>query len=103
MLILTLDHIPGRDIEAIDMVKGAVVQSKHIGKDFLAGFKTIVGGEITGYTEMLNEARNIATERMVQNAQALGADAIIGVRYGSSAVMEGSAEVLAYGTAVRFK
>ena len=103
MLILTLDYIPGRDVEAIDMVKGAVVQSKHIGKDFLAGFKTIVGGEITGYTEMLNEARNIATERMVQNAQALGADAIIGVRFGSSSVMDGAAEMLAYGTAVRFK
>ena len=103
MLILTLDHVPGCDIEAIDMVKGAVVQSKHIGKDFLAGFKTIVGGEITGYTEMLNEARTIATDRMVQNAQALGADAVIGVRYGSSAVMDGAAEVLAYGTAVRFK
>ncbi len=103
MLLLSIDHVPGRDIEALDLVKGAVVQSKHIGKDFLAGFKTIVGGEITGYTEMLDEARTIATERMIRNAQALGADAIVNVRYSSSAVMDGAAEVLAYGTAVRFK
>lgn len=103
MVLLTLDHVPGRDIEALGMMKGAVVQSKHIGKDFLAGFKTIVGGEIVGYTEMLDEARTIATDRMIQSAQTLGADAIIGVRYSSSAVMDGAAEVLAYGTAVRFK
>ena len=85
------------------MVKGCVVQSKHFGKDFMAGMKTLVGGEIKGYTEMLIEARQIATKRMVDEANALGADAVVGVTYGSSAVMQGAAEVIAYGTAVKFK
>ena len=79
------------------------VQSKHIGRDFMAGLKTIVGGEISGYTEMLNEARTIATDRMIKEAEELGADAIVGVRFGSSSVMEGASEMLAYGTAVKFK
>ncbi|MBQ2061433.1 MAG: YbjQ family protein [Oscillospiraceae bacterium] len=103
MKLYNIDHIPGVEIEALDMVRGAVVQSKHIGKDLLAGFKTIVGGEIKGYTEMLNEARAIATQRMVAEAEAMGADAVVNVRYASSAVMDGAAEVLAYGTAVRIK
>ena len=79
-----------------------MVQSKNFGKDFMAGMKTLVGGEITGYTEMLNEARQIAVKRMVDEAKELGADAVIGVRYGSSQVMNGAAEVIAYGTAVKF-
>ncbi len=83
------------------MVKGTTVYSKNIGKDFMAGMKTLVGGELTGYTEMLVEARQIATKRMVDEAEALGADAVIGVKFGSSAIMQGAAEVLAYGTAVR--
>lgn len=103
MLLLTIDVIPGRDVEPIGVVKGAVVQSKHIGKDFMAGLKTIVGGELTGYTEMLTEARQIATKRMVDEAVAFGADAIVGVRYASSSLMDGAAEVMAYGTAVKFK
>jgi uncharacterized protein YbjQ (UPF0145 family) len=103
MKLYNIDYIPGAEIEALDMVRGAVVQSKHIGKDIMAGFKTLVGGEIKGYTEMLNEARVTATQRMIAQAEALGADAVVNVRYASSAVMDGAAEVLAYGTAVRIK
>ena len=103
MLLLNIDHVPGREIEALGIVKGTIVQSKNFGKDFMAGMKTLVGGEITGYTEMLVEARQLATKRMVDEAEALGADAVINIRYGSSALMQGAAEVIAYGTAVRFK
>ena len=103
MILLTIEYVPGREIEALGLVKGTVVQSKNFGKDFMAGMKTIVGGEITGYTEMLNEARQIATKRMVDEAEALGADAVVGLRYGSASVMQGAAEVIAYGTAVKFK
>jgi uncharacterized protein YbjQ (UPF0145 family) len=78
------------------------VQSKHIGRDLAASFKTIVGGELKGYTEMMNEARKVATARMIEQAEAMGADAIIAVRYSSSAVMDGAAEIMAYGTAVKF-
>ena len=101
MLLVNIQYIPGREFEALGMVKGAVVQSKHFGKDFMAGMKTLVGGEIVGYTEMLNEARQIAVKRMVDEAQELNADAIIGVRYGSAEIMTGAAECIAYGTAVR--
>ena len=103
MILVNIDHIPGKEFEVLGMAKGTVVQSKNFGKDFMAGMKTLVGGEITSYTEMLNEARQIAIKRMVDEAEALGADAVINVRYGSSAVMQGAAEVIAYGTAVRFK
>ncbi|MBO4319599.1 MAG: YbjQ family protein [Treponema sp.] len=103
MLLLSIDSIPGKEYEALGLVKGAVVQSKHFGHDFMAGLKTLVGGEIEGYTEMLNEARQIATERMVNEASSLGADGVIGVRFCSSEVMQGAAEVVAYGTAVKFR
>ena len=103
MLLLNIEYVPGKEIEALGMVKGTVVQSKNFGKDFMAGMKTLVGGEITGYTEMLIEARQIAVKRMVDEAEALGADAIINVRYGSASVMQGAAEVIAYGTAVRYR
>ena len=103
MLLLNIDYIPGKEIEALGIVRGTVVQSKSFGKDFMAGMKTLVGGEIVGYTEMLNEARQIATKRMVDEAEAMGADAVINVRYGSSAIMQGAAEVIAYGTAVKYK
>ena len=102
MKLLSIDYIPGAEIEALGVVKGTIVQSKNIGRDFMAGMKTLVGGEIAGYTEMLVEARQIATKRMVDEAEQLGADAVIGVRYGSSMVMQGAAEILAYGTAVKF-
>ena len=103
MLLLNIDYVPGKEVEPLGLVKGTVVQSKNVGKDFMAGMKTLVGGEITGYTEMLTEARQIATKRMVDEATALGADAIINIRFGSSAVMQGAAEVIAYGTAVKLK
>ena len=104
MLLVTTDNIPDKKIEeTLGIVKGEIVESKHIGKDLLAGFKTIVGGEISGYTEMLVEARKIATDRMIAEAESLGADAIVGVRYGSSSVMDGASEMLAYGTAVKLK
>ena len=103
MLLLNIDHIPGREIEPLGLVKGTIVQSKNFGKDFMATMKTLVGGEIVGYTEMLNEARQIATKRMVDEAKELGADAVIGIMYGSSQVMAGAAEVIAYGTAVKYK
>ena len=102
MLLLNIDYVPGKEVEPLGLVKGTVVQPKNFGKDFMAGMKTLVGGEIVGYTEMLNEARQIATKRMVDAAEALGADAIVGARYASSSVMQGAAEVVAYGTAVKF-
>ena len=103
MKLLSIEYIPGVEFEALGIVKGTVVQTKNVGKDFMAGMKTLVGGEITGYTEMLNEARQIATKRMVDEANAMGADAVIYIRFGSSAVMQGAAEVVAYGTAVKLK
>lgn len=101
MKLLSIDYIPGKEIEALGLVKGAIVQSKNFGKDFMAGMKTLVGGEIVSYTEMLNEARQIAMKRMVDEAESLGADAVINIRYSSSSVMQGAAEVIAYGTAVK--
>ena len=91
MLLLNIDYVPGKEVEPLGLVKGTVVQSKNVGKDFMAGMKTLVGGEITGYTEMLVEARQIATKRMVDEANAMGADAVINIRFGSSAVMQGAA------------
>ncbi len=104
MIITTANDIPGREVvEVLGVVKGQVVQSKHIGSDLAASFKTIVGGEIKSYTDMVNKARSIAHGRMLDEAQKLGADAIIAMRYGSSTVMGGASEILAYGTAVKLK
>jgi uncharacterized protein YbjQ (UPF0145 family) len=103
MMLVTNDSIPGKEYEVLGIVKGTIVQSKNVGRDLMASLKTLVGGEIVGYTEMLNEARQIATKRMVDEATALGADAVVGMMYGSSAVMQGAAEIVAYGTAVKFK
>ena len=103
MLLLNIDYIPGKEIEALGMVKGSVVQSKHLGKDFMAGMKTLVGGEVEGYTELLEEARKIATKRMVDDARRLGADAVVNIRFASSSLMQSAAEMTAYGTAVRIK
>jgi len=103
MKLVSIEVLPGREYEAMDIVKGTVVYSKNFGHDFMAGMKTLVGGEITGYTDMLNEARQIATKRMADSAEEMGADAVVGVRYASSSVMQGAAEVIAYGTAVKFK
>ena len=103
MKLVSIETIPGQAFEVLELVKGTIVYSKHLGKDFMAGMKTLVGGEITGYTQMLVEARQIATKRMVDEANAMGADAIVNIRFGSSAVMQGAAEVIAYGTAVKLK
>lgn len=102
MKLYTTENVNGRQYEALGLVKGATIQSKHIGKDIGASFKQLVGGELKGYTEMMNEARQIATDRMIAEAETLGADAVVCVRYASSAVMANAAEVLAYGTAVKF-
>ena len=103
MKLLSIEYIPGVDFEPLGIVKGTVVQTKNVGRDFMAGMKTLVGGEIVGYTEMLNEARQIATKRMVDEAKEMDEYAVIGVKYGSSQVMSGAAEVIAYGTAVKYK
>ena len=103
MLLVTTETVSGRELEMLGLVKGSTIQSKNIGRDITQGFKTLVGGELKSYTDMMNEARGIATQRMVDEAQALGADAVVAVRYSSASVMQGAAEVMAYGTAVKFK
>lgn len=102
MILVNTDYISGKEFEMLGLVKGSTIQSKNIGKDISQGLKTIIGGELKAYTEMMNEARAIATKRMVEEAEALGADAIVNIRYASAAVMQGAAEVIAYGTAVKF-
>lgn len=102
MILATTDYISGQNIQTLGLVKGGTIQSVNAFRDIGSGLKTLVGGELTKYTEMMNDARALATERMVQEAEELGADAIVAVRYASSAVMQGAAEVLAYGTAVKF-
>lgn len=103
MKLVSIETIPGQEYEALGIVKGTIVQTKNLGRDFMAGMKSLVGGELVGYTEMLNEARQIATKRMVDEAKAMGADAVVGVKYGSSQIMQSAAEIVAYGTAVKFK
>ena len=103
MIIVNVDYIPGKELELLGMVKGCTVHSKNIGRDIAAGFKTIVGGEIKGYTEMIEDARSVAEARMMEEASKMGADAIINVRYTSSSVMQSASEILAFGTAVKFK
>lgn len=102
MVLVNTDYISGKELEMLGMVKGSTIQSKNIGRDISQGFKTLVGGELKAYTQMMNEARDLATRRMVEEAERLGADAIVNVRYASSAIMQGAAEVIAYGTAVKF-
>ncbi|KRO92001.1 MAG: heavy metal-binding domain-containing protein [Proteobacteria bacterium] len=102
MIYSTTETIPGRQIvESLGVVTGNVVQAKHIGRDIMAGLKSIVGGEIRGYTEMLNEARDIAVDRLVKSAEQKGADAVVGIRFSTSAIMDGSSEILVFGTAVK--
>ena len=102
MILVNTDYISGKELETLGIVKGSTIHSKHIGKDISQAFKTLVGGELTAYNEMMNEARAIATKRMVVEAEAMEADAIVNIRYASAAVMQGAAEVIAYGTAVKF-
>ncbi|MCD6254523.1 MAG: heavy metal-binding domain-containing protein [Thermotogae bacterium] len=104
MILSTTEEVPGYRVrEILSLVMGNTVRSKHLGRDIAAGLKTLVGGEIKGYAEMLSEARSIALERMVDEAEKLGADAVIGIRFSSAAVMGGAAEMLAYGTAVKLE
>lgn len=101
MLITTTEFITGKTYSTLGLVRGSTIQSKHIGSDISQSFKTIVGGELKSYTDMLNKARNIAMQRMIEQATAIGADAIVSVRFATSSVMNGAAEVMAYGTAVK--
>ena len=103
MLIITIESIPGKTIEPLGLVKGSTIQTVNALRDIGAGLKTLVGGELTKYNQMMDNARKIATDRMVQEAQALGADAVVGVRYASSSIMQSAAEVMAYGTAVKVR
>ena len=96
------ENIPGQKYELIGLVKGSMIQSKHLGRDIGNMLKSLVGGELRGYSEMLNEARAIATKRMMEEAAGLKADAVVNLRYTSSTVMQGAAEILVYGTAVKF-
>ena len=104
MITVTTDFVPGREIvEAIGVVRGSTIRAKHVGKDVMAGLRMMVGGEVKEYTEMLTEARNESMRRMEAHAEKLGADAVINLRYMTSQVMSGAAEMLAYGTAVKLK
>ena len=102
MVLVNTDYIEGKKFEMIGLVRGTMIQSVHLGKDIMNSFKTLVGGELTSYTQMMNEARAVATKRMADDAAAMGADAIINIRYASSQVVQGAAEIMAYGTAVKF-
>lgn len=103
MILVNTDYITGKELEMLGIVKGSTIQSKNIGRDITQSFKTIVGGELKAYNQMMNDARALATKRMVEEAESMGADAVINIRYASAAVMQGAAEVMAYGTAVKFK
>lgn len=102
MLLVNTDFVTGKKIETLGIVKGSTIRAKNVGRDILSGFKNLVGGELTAYTEMINEARAIATKRMVEEAEKLGADGVINIRYATSSVTTGAAEVMVYGTAVKF-
>ena len=103
MILVTTETINGKELEMLGLVKGSTIQTVNIARDIGAGLKTLVGGELTRYNEMMNDASALATKRMVEEAEKLGADAIVCVRYASSSVMQNAAEVMAYGTAVKFK
>ena len=102
MILVNTDYISGKELEMLTLVKGSTIQTKHIGKDITQSFKTLVGGELKEYNNMMNEARALATKRMVEEAEELGADAIVNIRYATSAIIQGAAEVIVYGTAVKF-
>jgi uncharacterized protein YbjQ (UPF0145 family) len=103
MFLVNTDYITGKELETLGLVQGSTIQSRHLGKDLLQVLKSLIGGELSAYNEMMNEARALATKRMAEDAQKLGADAVVNIRYASSAVMQSAAEVIAYGTAVKFK
>ena len=100
--LMTIETVPGKNFEVLGLVQSNVVMTKHVGKDFLAAFRNLVGGEVSEYTELMYEARTIATKRLITEAETRGADAVIGLRYSTCSVMSGASEVMAYGTAVKF-
>ena len=102
MLIVSTDYISGKNLEMLGIAKGSSIQTKNIGRDITQGLKTLVGGELNSYVDMMNQARTLATERMIEEAKKMKADAVVNVRYTSSSIMQGAAEVMVYGTAVRF-
>ncbi len=104
MIVVNTETVPGHQVaEALGVVRGSTIRAKHIGRDIMASLRNIVGGEVKEYTEMLTETRNESVHRMKQEARALGADAVVNLRFSTSQVMAGAAELLAYGTAVRFR
>jgi uncharacterized protein YbjQ (UPF0145 family) len=103
MILVNTDYISGKELEMLGLVKGSTIQSKNIGRDITQGLKTIVGGELKAYTQMMDEARDLATKRMIAEAESLGADAVVNIRYATSAIVQGAAEVIVYGTAVKFR
>jgi uncharacterized protein YbjQ (UPF0145 family) len=103
MILVNTDYISGKELETIGLVKGSTIQSKNLGKDITQAIKSLLGGELKAYNEMMNEARALATKRMVEEAERLGANGIVNIRYASSSIMQNAAEVIAYGTAVTFK
>jgi uncharacterized protein YbjQ (UPF0145 family) len=104
MILTNIESVPGKTIvEHFGLVSGSTVRAKHVGKDILAGLKNIIGGELKGYTELLHESRQQSTERMIEQAKQLGANAIVNVRYATSSVAQGAAELYVYGTAVRIE
>ncbi len=103
MILVNTDYITGKEFEMISIVKGSTIQTKNVGRDMMEGLKTLVGGELQSYNDMMNNARALATKRMVEEAEGLNADAIVNIRYASSAIMTGAAEVIVYGTAVKFR
>ena len=104
MQIATTDHLPGQTIEtALGIARGSVVRARFFGRDFIAGLRSLVGGEVNEYTNLLAESREQALERMIHHAKSMGADAVVNVRFTSNTIMEGTAEMLAYGTAVTLK
>ncbi len=102
MILVNTDYISGKNLGMLGLVKGSTIQCKHIGKDIGSGFKNLVGGEMKAYTEMMDASREIAIQRMIAEAEGMGADAIVNVRFATSAIIQGAAEVIAYGTAVKF-
>jgi uncharacterized protein YbjQ (UPF0145 family) len=104
MIITTIETVPGRDIsESIGLVRGSTVRARNVGRDIFAGFKNLVGGEISEYTKLQAQSREEALQRMIDDAKKLGADAVVNVRFTTSTIMQGASEILAYGTAVKLK
>ena len=103
MILTTTESISGKELEMLGLVKGSTIQTVNAVRDIGAGLKTLVGGELTKYNEMMNNARALATKRMVEEAEAMGADAVVAMRYSSSSIMQNAAEIVAYGTAVKFR